>query len=243
MSVIDRTELSAARARASRIRQGIHNYLETLAEISAAYEARDWTTLGYEDWASYVDEEFGADRLRLPAEHRQKAIQELRLAGMSQRAIATVIGVSQKTVDRALDSGESNDSPDTVLGADGKRYASSPPAQPEPALSGEVIPPALADAAARDAIAEHEREQADREALRGLANELGLRPDPAADARRDAATAVLYPLFDAITVIAHMPPPGAVIEQVEPYQQYRLDELPTALAWIEAFAEVWKDRA
>jgi hypothetical protein len=136
MTTISKTELSTARARAGRIRQGIHGYLETLAEISQAYAERDWLSLGYADWQSYVDEEFGADRLRLPPEHRQKAVTELRLAGMSQRAIGTVLGVSQKTVDRDLDSGESNDSPERVTGADGKTYAAArepePPAEPSP---------------------------------------------------------------------------------------------------------------
>lgn len=52
-----------ARARAARIREGIHNYLETLSTIADAWRENDWRTLGYESWAAYVDGEFGAERL------------------------------------------------------------------------------------------------------------------------------------------------------------------------------------
>lgn len=133
MSTVDRAALTAARARAGRIRQGIHNYLETLAEIAAAYAARDWDALGYADWDSYVDEEFGASRMRLPVEHRQKAVTELRLAGMSQRAIGSALGVDQKTVSNDLRpaAGEENSSPAAVTGIDGKTYR-SPTDAPEP---------------------------------------------------------------------------------------------------------------
>lgn len=131
MTTISKADSAAARARAGRIRQGIHGYLETLAEISQAYADRDWLTLGYPDWQSYVDEEYGAERLRLPLEHRQKAVTELRLAGMSQRAIGSTLGVDQATVHRDLRSGDASASPEPVVGLDGKRYA--PAREPEPA--------------------------------------------------------------------------------------------------------------
>lgn len=126
----ERSTEDAARARAERIRAGIHNYLETLAEIALAWERRDWQVLGYADWPAYVDGEFGADRLRLPAEHRQRAVAELRLAGMSQRAIATAVGVDQATVQRDLARGDASASPAEVRGVDGKTYA---PTRPAPA--------------------------------------------------------------------------------------------------------------
>ncbi|WP_319460067.1 helix-turn-helix domain-containing protein [Micromonospora sp. RTP1Z1] len=120
-----------ARARAARIREGIHNYLETLAEIALAWERRDWQVLGYADWQAYVDGEFGAERLKLPTEHRQKAVAELRLAGMSQRAIGTALGVDAATVTRDL-RGVADATPAEVRGVDGKTYAATRPA-PAPA--------------------------------------------------------------------------------------------------------------
>lgn len=151
MTTVSKVDLGNARARAGRIRQGIHNYLSTLAEIAQAYGDRDWLTLGYADWQSYVDEEFGATRLRLPFEHRQKAVTELRLAGMSQRAIGTTLGVDQKTVSNDLRSGEEFSSPEPVVGLDGKTYAArqdppSPPAEPEPEAEPSPLVEALTEA-------------------------------------------------------------------------------------------------
>lgn len=122
-----------ARARSSRIRMGIHSYLETLGDIAAAYAERDWIALDYEDWQSYVDGEFGAERLRLPPAHRQKAVEELRLAGMSQRAIATATGLDRETVAKDLREAQvaGFQPPATVQGADGKSYPST--REPEPA--------------------------------------------------------------------------------------------------------------
>lgn len=121
-----------ARARASRIRAGIGAYLTTLADVAAAFAQRDWETLGYASWQEYVDGEYSEHKLKLSPEHRQKAVAELRLAGMSQRAIGTVLGVSQKTVDRDLATGESFDSPvPPVRGTDGKQYAPTQPTKPQ----------------------------------------------------------------------------------------------------------------
>jgi hypothetical protein len=126
------TELATqelARARAARIRAGIQTYLHTLADVSAAYAQRDWTALGYADWQSYVDGEYGAERLRLSPEHRQKAVAELRLAGMSTRAIGSALGVSKDTVAREL-AGVSSATPVEIQGADGKTYAATRPSSP-----------------------------------------------------------------------------------------------------------------
>lgn len=125
-----------ARARASRIRAGIGTYLTTLADVSAAYEQRDWEALGYGSWDQYVDGEYSELRLKLSPEHRQKAVAELRLAGMSQRAIGTVLGVSAATVNSDL-SGVQDRTPESkIKGSDGKTYASSQPpkakVEPEP---------------------------------------------------------------------------------------------------------------
>ncbi len=141
----------SARARASRIRMGIHSYLETLGDIASAYAERDWVTLDYADWQSYVDGEFGAERLRLPPAHRQKAIEELRLAGMSTRAIGTAIGVSEGTVRNDLSgSGAQNYAPEPVMGLDGKTY----PARSEPEPTPEPPPLVAAMTAAIEGVVE-----------------------------------------------------------------------------------------
>lgn len=125
--VAKKEELAQARATASQIRQGIHTYLSTLALIARANKEQHWKVLGYESWQSYVDGEFGAERLKLPAEHRRKAVEELRLAGLSVRAIGSAVGVSTNTVLKDLSQSET---PDEITGTDGKTYAASRPETP-----------------------------------------------------------------------------------------------------------------
>lgn len=123
------TELATqelARSRAARIRAGIGAYMHTLADVSAAYAQRDWEALGYDSWESYVEGEYSAARLKLTPEHRQKAVAELRLAGMSQRAIGTALGVSAATVNADL-AGVQDRTPDVIQGADGKAYPATRP--------------------------------------------------------------------------------------------------------------------
>lgn len=110
----------SARSRVSRIRMGIVNYLETLALVAQAYQERDWETLGYDGWDAYVGGEFPADKLGIPAEHRQKAIEELRIAGLSTRAIAPVVGLHPSSVARQV---SRNATPEPVQGIDGKTYS------------------------------------------------------------------------------------------------------------------------
>lgn len=139
-----------ARARAGRIRDGIHNYLTTLGEIAKAWAEGDWRTLGYPDWSAYVDGEFGAERLRLPAEHRRKAIEELRLAGMSTRAIGSAIGVSKDTVARELSSvsSETDELPERVMSLDGRERPATRPPDPIPPAIAEQIEQRIAERAA-----------------------------------------------------------------------------------------------
>ncbi|MEU0081395.1 hypothetical protein ABZY58_26135 [Micromonospora tulbaghiae] len=115
-----------ARARAERIRQGMRNWLETVSEYALAWERRDWHVLGYADWQAYLDGEFGAERLRMPTAQRQVAVEALRSAGMSQRAIGSALGVSVGTVNADLAVAQ-NGTPAEIRGADGKTYAATRP--------------------------------------------------------------------------------------------------------------------
>lgn len=87
-----------ARARAGQIRTGMRTYIETLGIIAMAYREGDHLTLGYESWDAYLEGEFNHQRVQLDPDMREKAITELRLGGLSQRAIATTLGVGRQTV-------------------------------------------------------------------------------------------------------------------------------------------------
>lgn len=133
-----------ARSRAERIRAGLDSLHLTQMDIADAYRARDWTTLGYDTWESYVGAEFVGAKLRVPREERRELVSTLRTAGMSTRAIAAATGVSAGTVNSDARSTVQNrtvdDTPATVTGVNGKTYAASKPAAsgPEP-LDAEIV--------------------------------------------------------------------------------------------------------
>jgi hypothetical protein len=201
--VAKKEQLAAARATASQIRQGIHNYLATLSLIARANQEQHWRVLGYADWRSYVDGEFGAERLRLPAEHRQKAIEELRLAGLSTRAIGTVVGVSESTVRRDL-SGASFDAPETTTGTDGKTYAASRQSQPSATAEAD----GQLDAPGLDASGSHQADGgATPEAADSSVEDSG---EPSTDGEEEQRVPALQPdSSDAAGAPAHFPAAGA----------------------------------
>jgi hypothetical protein len=153
---------------------------------------------------------------------------------MSQRQVAGVLGVNRDTVSKDLNSmAGTQPSNGQTLMSGGREYTRSR-AEPDP------LP-----AAVKEAIAEHEAERnAKREhraEVEALNAELGYVPDPAAEAELERRTRLLYPFFEAVKVIAAMPPAEGIPQLIEPYQQFRLDELPAALAWLSHFTQVWKE--
>jgi predicted XRE-type DNA-binding protein len=95
-----------AQTRADDIRSRLESLIDNIEAlpplVMAAWENRDDRALGYEDWAAYIDAEYGTRMLKLDAATRQRWIKSLEQVGMSQRAIAVVVNVSQPTVQRAL---------------------------------------------------------------------------------------------------------------------------------------------
>ena len=107
-------------------RDAIRSGLANIAQVAAAaYHARDWEYFGYDTWQAYTAGEYGEGwRLALPA--RREAVAELREAGLSIRAIGTVVGAGNQTIQRDL-SGVPNGTPDRVVGLDGKSYEATSP--------------------------------------------------------------------------------------------------------------------
>jgi hypothetical protein len=118
-----------AKRRAERIRQGMTSLAATIKDIATAYAERDWLVLDppYPSWETYVEAEFGTDRVKLPAGERALVVAALRFEGMSQRAIAQSLGIAKATVQADL-AGHSDgrNRPPRTTGLDGKEYASGP---------------------------------------------------------------------------------------------------------------------
>ncbi|MDG4756301.1 hypothetical protein [Micromonospora sp. WMMD710] len=158
----ERSTEEVARARAERIRQGLRDYLETVAEFALAWERQDWQVLGYADWQAYLDGEFGELRLRVPKVHRDEAVETLRRVGMSTRAIGSTLGISKDTAARAITTvaTETDDLPDTVRSLDGReRPANRPPTAPARPAKGKDT--SVWVAAARKGIPVHKLRSAD----------------------------------------------------------------------------------
>lgn len=138
------TQFTAAEARelTDEIRQTLRVGHDLIVK---AFVGRAWTALGYESWDTYCAGEFSEARMvRLDREQRREIVAEMRQAGMSTRAIASGLGVGNKTVARDLasvsgdtDDEESTDAfasverPTTVTSLDGRqRPATRSPREP-----------------------------------------------------------------------------------------------------------------
>lgn len=117
---------------------------EVMPMIRDALARRAWDALGYRSPGDYAADRFGGALTRLSIPVRQAVVQELTDAGMSTRAIAPVVGASQKTVDRDRRAGESHDSPDQTPQGEARADSGRPvdsdrpqdAAAPRPAVTG-----------------------------------------------------------------------------------------------------------
>lgn len=176
LQVIETGEMveQMTRVEAERITARIADKLDGIADnieqvmplIREALTREAWKPLGYSGATAYVSERFAGAFERLPAAVRQPIVSELSSAGMSTRAIAPIVGVSQKTVVKdtqvipevspapALEfvdtrTGEIHNEPAKVTGMDGKQYTKPAPVErPEPATPRRrALPDAFFDAA------------------------------------------------------------------------------------------------
>jgi hypothetical protein len=122
-----------------------HNWAVLVQYIHHARDCEIHKDLGFKSWPDYIAD---VARTEMPniarsVEQRRQVVALLAGEGMSQRAIADAVKVSQKTVDRDLDQVSHNDSPcpptdfadlprpDTVTGRDGKQYPAKPKPRPD----------------------------------------------------------------------------------------------------------------
>lgn len=99
-------DLSAAKRLDNRIRLMAATVRENLTKIAALVEeaksGQIHVALGFASWTAYLADALGG-QLELTTESRRAVVELMAGEGMSQRAIAQAVGVSQKTVDRDLD--------------------------------------------------------------------------------------------------------------------------------------------
>lgn len=144
-----------------RIRATLHTGHKLLL---AAWRGRAHEAMGYagaEGWARYCSEEFAQARmLRIDAETRREIVAEMRAGGMSTRAIASGLGVSQSTAATdaaATDQNRSDGPPAMVTSLDGRRRPASRPAP-------ESAPPTLSEAERQAVLDAHVDDSALRQA-------------------------------------------------------------------------------
>lgn len=125
MPVADAQSLDTRiRLMATTVEQNIDKLSDLLREAQAG---QIHVALGFDSWTAYV-----ADAVRFKPEsieQRRELVALMFGEGMSERAIAEVVGVSQKTVDRDLENMSRDDSPEPgaqVIGLDGKSYTRKP---------------------------------------------------------------------------------------------------------------------
>jgi hypothetical protein len=102
-------------AEACEVTEQIRGHLEaTWRLIVDAFTRRAWVALGYASWDTYCIGEFDGSRLRLPREDRIEMVRSLRHEGLlSNRTIASALGVSEGTVRNDLAAGAQNYAPDS----------------------------------------------------------------------------------------------------------------------------------
>jgi len=116
---------------AARRRDKIQLLLTSLTEkkgkllglIAEAQENGDHTALGYTNFALYAEGEFGQLLANLTGADRSDAVRALADLGLSTRSIGSIVGASNFTVSKDLQSGVSDLTPAReVTGRDGKTY-------------------------------------------------------------------------------------------------------------------------
>jgi hypothetical protein len=95
-------DVVAARRLTERIRLTAFSVIEGMAKVQGlvdeAKSGNAHIALGYPSWTAYLADTLGSEPLRLPRDQRQELVGYLAGEGMSTRAIAPIVGASQRTV-------------------------------------------------------------------------------------------------------------------------------------------------
>ncbi|NRG40198.1 hypothetical protein HRK28_04620 [Rathayibacter sp. VKM Ac-2835] len=123
-ATVDMTEAEAAQITRKidlRLVTVAENWEAALAYILEAIERKAHLALGYPSPGAYIADKFGSTLSRLSAETRREVSQALAEGGLSSRAIASVVNVSDRQVRKDISAG-GNRVPTSTIGPDGKTY-------------------------------------------------------------------------------------------------------------------------
>lgn len=103
LAPIDRVEAERLTTRIRlRLDTIADNYVAVMPLIREAIDRQAWSVLGYSGVSEYVSECFGDALAQLPPNVRREVVAELAASGMSSRAIAPVVAVSDRMVRKDL---------------------------------------------------------------------------------------------------------------------------------------------
>ena len=113
--VVQTITADEARRLTERIRLTAHSARESIEKLHAlvdeAKAGNAHIALGYSSWTAYLADVMGEEPLRLARDQRQELVGFLAGEGMSTRAIAPIVGVSQSSIRDDLKQVSSNHSP------------------------------------------------------------------------------------------------------------------------------------
>jgi hypothetical protein len=133
IEVVAPLDVAAATRLDKRIRLMAATVRENLIKIADLVEeakaGQVHVALGFASWTAYLADALGG-QLELGTDDRRAVVELLAGEGMSNRAIATAVGVTEGTVRN--DKVRSDCAPEPVTGLDGKTYAKKPKKKPVP---------------------------------------------------------------------------------------------------------------
>lgn len=104
--LIEPMDVDSARRLTERLRLAATNYtdakVKVLQLVDEAKAGSAHLALGYKSWTAYLSDVLSDEPLRLAREDRRELVTHLADQGMSQRAIAPIVGVSHRTVNSDL---------------------------------------------------------------------------------------------------------------------------------------------
>lgn len=216
--VVEPAELTAETARelTDRIKGAAEQLWSLLLE---AHERGAWAALGYECWRDYAQAEFGMSQSRA-----YQIIDQGRVI----REIAAATGSTYVEITEAAARDIKPHLP-RVVDEICTRVTTAPT----------ILPPEQVHQVVREVVeevrAEVRQKQEDRAAIEAINATAPAGFDPAADRERMLTTESVW---DALEILKAAPPPESFLPMVPPYSRHHLDDIPPALTWLRALADL-----